>query len=410
MTQGDVAVHHDSRKNPPKNANRGLEHNNVYIQTCDNVHDAFNEIFADDVSEYNQGRRRDRQIHDYYEHIQKSEKGDKAPKTAYEYVFQFGDMFNNNVNDSEYEQVNADTIAMLQEFDRRFNEKFSSCKTISSVIHADEQTPHLHKTIVFVGTGYKKGMKHQCSLTRALNNMGYYNTDDRLALTQWQDDVKKLMVDVMQEYGYEREFKNNTEKHVETDKFKLMKDVEQVQSEYDELQEDMDFTNECLLEKKTRLWDVSKQVDEKNGELQAVNAQLEIARQQTMQAEQEREQARLQAEQIRRQAEREREQAEQEREQAQRERQQAQQAKQAYEQKLANIDGYIMDYAREMVADTNRAFANMPHDTQTQVLNATKSRLRKRGDILPYSETVKTNDDETPEIGGGRRHSRKIGW
>lgn len=341
-----------------------------------------------------------------------------------EVIFQIGKVGNT---------VDRETmIAVHDAFIQWHMQQYPQCVILDSAGHFDETTGHFQDRFVWI-THDEHG-NETIGQEQALSEMGYELPKPDKKMSRYNNrkilytaEVREKFIQICEEYGLEieREPKEKSKTGLTLTAYQYRQErakLDAVQAELQDAQGDMDYINECLLDKKTRLYDTSKQLDEKTDELQTVNAQLQTAQQRARQAEQEREQARIQAEQIRRQAQRDaekiKEQAEQEREQTRRERQQAQQAreqadryKQAYERKLANIDGYIMDYAREMVADTNRAFANMPHDTQTQVLTATKSRLQERGDILPYSDTVKTNDDETPEIGGGRsRHSRKIRW
>lgn len=244
MTQGEVAPHHDSRENAPKNADPKKKQDNVYIKTCSDVRTDFNELFANAVDDYNTGVRSDRQIQDYYEKVQNCKRGKKSPHAVYEYVLQYGDMFNNNVNAHQFRQTTEDSKQMLVELAERLEQKYPQFKTMWAVVHADEQTPHLHWAFTPVGTGYKKGMSEQCSLTKALNNMGYYNSGDKLALTQWQDDVKAVMVEIMEEHGYTREYKNNTEKHLSTDKFKQKKEVEQATEQLEQTQQQIEVLAE----------------------------------------------------------------------------------------------------------------------------------------------------------------------
>lgn len=231
MSQGDVALNHNRRATTPKNAYAELSKNNVYLKICEDIREVFNEIFAEDVAAYNEKQKRsDRKISDYFDKIHSSEGKENAPKTCYEYVFAYGNMYDNNVGELGENESVWDSRNMLIEFEKRFEEKYPNLKIISAVIHMDEQTPHLHLDIVPVGTGYKKGMEHQCSLTKALENLGFVKTE-KLAVENWQDDVKKVMEDIMNEHGYTREYKNNTEKHLSVDKYKLVKENEQLLGE-----------------------------------------------------------------------------------------------------------------------------------------------------------------------------------
>lgn len=231
MSQGTVALTHNRREHTPKNADANLSKNNVYIKTCSNLEKTFNEIFENDVANYNEKQTRsDRQIKNYYQKIHSSEGKENTAKTCYEYVFGFGNMNDNNVAELGENESVWDSRNMLLEFEKAFEQKYPNLKVVSAVIHLDEQTPHLHLDFVPVATGYKKGMQHQCSLTKALENLGFVKTE-KLAVQNWQDDAKQLMTDILNKYGYEREYKNNTEKHLSVDKFKLLKENEELLAE-----------------------------------------------------------------------------------------------------------------------------------------------------------------------------------
>lgn len=262
MTQGDVALDHNRRAYIPKNVYPELSKNNVYIKICEDLQAVFNEIFAEDVSAYNAKQTRsDRKITNYYEKIHSSEGKENAPKTCYEYVFAFGNMHDNNVSELGENESVWDSRNMLIEFVKRFEERYPNLKIISAVIHMDEQTPHLHIDIVPVATGYKKGMEHQCSLTKALENLGFVKTE-KLVVENWQDDTKWLMEDIMNEYGYTREYKNNTEKHLSVDKFKLAKENERLLDEI----EFNDKTNRQLIAQQETLRSENAEMQRKNDE------------------------------------------------------------------------------------------------------------------------------------------------
>ncbi len=231
MSQGTVALNHNRREHTPKNANANLSHHNVYIKTCSDLEKAFNEIFGNDVANYNEKQTRsDRRIKNYYQKIHSSEGKENTAKTCYEYVFMFGNSEDNNIAELGENESVWDSRNMLLELEKAFEEKYPNLKVVSAVVHMDEQTPHLHIDFIPVATGYKKGMEHQCSLTKALENLGFQKTE-KLAVQNWQDDAKQLMTDILNKYGYEREYKNNTEKHLSVDKFKLLKENEELLEE-----------------------------------------------------------------------------------------------------------------------------------------------------------------------------------
>lgn len=142
----------------------------------------------------------------------------------------FGNSEDNNIAELGDNESVWDSRNMLIELEKAFEDKYKNLKIVSAVIHMDEQTPHLHIDFVPVATGYKKGMEHQCSLTKALENLGFVKTE-KLAVQNWQDDVKQMMTDILNQHGYERDYKNNVEKHLSIDKYKLLKANEELLAE-----------------------------------------------------------------------------------------------------------------------------------------------------------------------------------
>lgn len=253
VSQGRVAIHHDARDYIPENANKKLMHNNVYLKTCKNTREEFNTLFAEPVDAYNSTQtRKDRQITDYYEKVITTE-GKNKLKPVYEYVFQYGDMKNNNVRDEAFNKVNADTKNMLYDFANTFQERYPNFKIITSTIHMDEQTPHLHVAFIPVAHGYKNGMQERCSLTKALDNMGYERNNKQYSVVTWQNDCKDVMTDIMHSYGYERDIKHNTAKHKPVDEFKLQQRCNDLEQKYDALTEDYDeLTDDVEFRRKQR--------------------------------------------------------------------------------------------------------------------------------------------------------------
>jgi hypothetical protein len=214
-----------------KNVNAKLSKNNIYIKTCFSVRQTFNKLFENSVNEYNgKQKRNDRKIQDYYEKILESGNGEKP---TYEYVIQFGDMNDTNVNNTggDAEMMKELLIEMAEEFEQ----DYPNFVPISSVIHVDEQTPHWHITFVPVATGYKTGMTERCSYTKACANMGldkyetvnaegqkveHYNYEAFLA------SVYEKMERKLESRGYSRDFKNNKEKHLDVNAFKNKREVD----------------------------------------------------------------------------------------------------------------------------------------------------------------------------------------
>ena len=218
-SQGRVAQEHDARLYMPNNADRQLSKRNIYIKTTDNIPEAFNALFRDSIAAYNEKQTRNDRIrsYDYYSDIAH---GKCKEKTVYEYVFQIGNRDTLGLSDSDFDYshwkelraqgkfMSASKYALAHENkDPRRNElkellanemrnlekTYPKLHFWNIVLHDDEPdgTVHAHVAFTPVAEGYANGMPVRDSLTKALNQMGFYNTDGELAISKWQNDVKE---------------------------------------------------------------------------------------------------------------------------------------------------------------------------------------------------------------------------
>ena len=293
VASGRVALAHDERSHMPNNADKMMSKYNTYIKTCDNLHEEFNRVFEEEVSRYNSTQKRsDRKIKDYYEEITKS---DRKEKPCYEYVFQIGNKFSNPTTIDEqgrgywYPTFELDqkgrphrtgythrggkrtwgTLAkkseeILKEFAQEFEEKFPQFKVVSSVIHMDEQTPHLHIAFIPIAHGYKQKMKTRCSLTKALTQMGFNNSDAKnLAVTQWKHKCEELIEEKMLARGIDRAYGDGR-----TDRYDIQT--------YKGITEEVEHQAEKKLCKvASQVCDQKKELEEVKQELDDVKSQVE---------------------------------------------------------------------------------------------------------------------------------------
>lgn len=122
---------------------------------------AYEEIFGEARSEYNSKQKRnDRKINDYYEHIKK----DKAKKPIYEMIV---GVYNLELDRNTKKEI-------CKEFVKEWENRNPNLKLVGVYWHADEPgQEHIHIDYIPVGTGYKKGMTIQSSLTKAFEEMGF---------------------------------------------------------------------------------------------------------------------------------------------------------------------------------------------------------------------------------------------
>lgn len=199
----EVCLAHNRRTVLRKN----IDKNGLYeVWRDDKLSDAYKQLFGEALKEYNAKQTRtDRKIRSYLQHI----KNDKQKAPVYECIFQVGN-----------EQIKPDfktSRKILKDFADGFEQRNPNFKVVGIYFHADELgsagkggTPHVHLDYVPFGIGFKKGLKVQNSVKKALENMGYF---DKLAgkkiietgQTQWCNSERSALADICRQYGIEIE-------------------------------------------------------------------------------------------------------------------------------------------------------------------------------------------------------------
>ena len=252
---GTVAMKHDRRdyteKNLPENVNPEMMQYNIYLKKCPNERQAFNQFFKESVDEYNsQQSRSDRKKTDYYADLQKSKNGETP---IYEYVFQIGNRDDTPCRSDDGLRCRN----ILRSYAIDFETKNPNFHVLSSCIHMDEETPHLHIAFIPFATGYKKGLKTRCSTSKALESMGY--TGENRNMREWKRAQEDHIEELMKEYGIERERKGTTREHLPVSLYKETLDkakedaLSEVQSELDELTSQISEKTAELTEAETSL-------------------------------------------------------------------------------------------------------------------------------------------------------------
>ena len=124
------------------------------------------ELFDDAVERYNIGKRKDRQIANYYEKIRQG----KQEKLFHEVIFQIGNHEDMAVGTLEGNLA----VKVLDEYVKDFQKRNPTLRVLSCYLHQDEATPHLHIDFVPYVTNWKgKGMDTRFSLKQALKSLGF---------------------------------------------------------------------------------------------------------------------------------------------------------------------------------------------------------------------------------------------
>ena len=266
-SQGRIAQYHDERVYIPDNVDERLSKDNKTLvkQDC-SYHDAVNRFFKGSVDAYNAKQtRNDRKIDDYYQSL---EDGKRKEKPVYEYVFQIGNHETNGVTSGTEDE--AKTRKALDAAMEQLQDKYPNFHFLFIGSHGDEPngTYHYHVAFTPVGTSYKNGMTERCSLTKALNAMGFKTSDeDGLAIQQWQNDVKDMIEEEMKQRGLEREYMDNTDKHLSVSAFKRKKVMESI-----------DAKNQKSLETSQALDLLIAENEKKSDDLQADRDALQVDR------------------------------------------------------------------------------------------------------------------------------------
>ena len=179
------------------------------------IRQVYNEVFGEALAEYNANqiakKHPERQKKDYYSAVCH----DKKTEPFREAVVQIGN------KDKQLPRWESNEI--LQKFLKQFQENNPQLVVVGAYIHNDEATPHMHIDYVPVAT-YSKGLKKRVSNDKALNQMGFKTWND------WKDSQMACLESLVREKGYDREFMNNSNKHIaDVEKFKrVQKEVERL--------------------------------------------------------------------------------------------------------------------------------------------------------------------------------------
>ena len=179
------------------------------------------ELFDEAVERYNIGKRKDRQITNYYEKIRDG----KQEKTFYEVIFQVG-----NKDDMAAAGENGELAKdILDKFYHSFLERNPHLHVYSAHLHMDEATPHLHIDFIPFTTGSKRGLSTRVSLKQALADQGI--TGEGRSLTErdlWVQEEKEALAEIMLEHGIEWEQKGEHKEHLSVLEFKREKRKEEL--------------------------------------------------------------------------------------------------------------------------------------------------------------------------------------
>lgn len=224
---------------------------------CDeNIKDVYRQLFDEAVERYNVGKRKDRQITNYYEKIRQG----KQEKLFHEVIFQIGNCEDMAVGTPEGNLA----VKVLDQYMQDFQQRNPNLRVFSCYLHQDEATPHLHIDFVPYVTGWRgKGMDTRVSLKQALKSQGFQGgTKHATELNQWINHEKEILAEIARQHGIEWKQKGTQEEHLDVYNFKKKERKKEVQ-ELEQEKEYLTAENEgltCRLPMSERILKISEKI------------------------------------------------------------------------------------------------------------------------------------------------------
>ena len=220
---GTGSLAHNRRDFIVENVDPDRVHLNICYQN-ENLKEVYKELFDDSVERYNVGKRKDRQITNYYEKIRQG----KQEKLFHEVIFQIGNREDMAVGTTEGDLA----VKVLDEYVKNFQQRNPTLHVFSCYLHQDEATPHLHIDFVPYVIGWKgKGMDTRVSLKQALKSLGFQGGNKHdTELNQWINHEKELLAEIARQHRIEWEQKGTHEEHLDVYNFKKKECRKEVQA------------------------------------------------------------------------------------------------------------------------------------------------------------------------------------
>ena len=219
---GKGSLAHNRREFFAENVDPDRVQLNICYQN-ENLKEVYKELFDDAVGRYNIGKRKDRQITNYYEKIRQG----KQEKLFHEVIFQIGNREDMAVGTDEGDLA----VKVLNGYVKDFQKRNPTLRVFSCYLHQDEATPHLHIDFIPYVTGWKgKGMDTRVSLKQALKSLGFQGGNKHdTELNQWINHEKEVLAEIAKQYGIEWEQKGTHEEHLDVYNFKKKERKKEVQ-------------------------------------------------------------------------------------------------------------------------------------------------------------------------------------
>lgn len=159
---------------------RKYDNNQELISTIYGTNDLYKDVqnvylneFEEARIKYNETKRIDRKIDNYFNHISNNSNKD----LACELIIEIGDMEFWKDKDNEYRYKMTD---VFKEQIKDLNKIIPEFIIANATIHYDESSPHLHIVGVPIKDGYKNGMKKQVGKSLIFTKTSLANIQDKM--------------------------------------------------------------------------------------------------------------------------------------------------------------------------------------------------------------------------------------
>jgi len=223
-----IAYKHNIRDRSVTDKEKHINPNGWHYSNAVTEREAYKKIFGKAQARYNEAQKREeRKIQDYYNLV----KGDNRKHTAYEMIV--------GVYPADGEKLSDEMqYKILSEYIKEFQKNNPNLVVFGYHFHFDESSPHLHVDYIPVGHGFKRGMDTQVSLTKALAEQGFITNGRNTAQIKWEHAENARLENICCRYGLtvEHPQRGKEVKHMSSEIYKKMKELEALEQEVDELQ------------------------------------------------------------------------------------------------------------------------------------------------------------------------------
>ena len=223
-------IAHNNRKFFAKNVDQSRSENNISFKQIE-LKKFYHELFDDALKNYNERKRSNEKIHDYYEHIKNS----KQENLFEEIIVEFGNMNDCAIGSDDW---NLKT-ELAKEYMSEFEKRNPNMKVFNAVLHLDEASPHLHIDFVPIATNQTRGLSTRVSMKQALIEQGFIPQGKRLnQKTLWGNAEREYMTEILHRHNLERDNKNMHRGHLSIAEFKAQcAEAEKIKRQLDVLKE-----------------------------------------------------------------------------------------------------------------------------------------------------------------------------